>query len=374
MEKIKKRKTIFYLGVVTILLLVFGYQIYFSPIRLIGKHSPNNSGYVDYSEVTIQDNNLFILMNGHFEYPETLLAFDISDRGNPEIISETMLPELLGNVGGITIDGDYLFIVSSKRGILIVDISDAQSPQIVTAYNGATNGFYNSPLLINNNTGYIREYIKDEDYEQLHILSLEDPLAITELSITRNGGEPLLVENTYLYTRVERSETQQLDNYDYLSLLDISDLSSPFVVKEFYNFIQLMAVEIQGDKMYISAHDNILVADISDPINPIILGDLDGYVDKFVADNNYIYYLYTFGVGVLDVSNPSSPVIIDQSLIRQGRDFVLVDEFIYLANASDGLFVYKINQKIPLPFLKLSSLWYQGRVTLSEIWYRLLGF
>lgn len=374
MVKLKKKKIALYLVLLTLLIILAGYIIYTSPIRLIEKYKPLGSENTGYSEVDFQDNNLFVLLIPFSEDPEKLIIFDISDRSKPKKISETIFSGLLENVKGVTIVDDYMYIVSPKRGILIVDISDTQSPRIVTEYNGANNGFYASAVLIDNNIGFVREYIKDEDREQLHILSLEDPLAITELSIIRNGGEPLLVENNYLYTRVHSPEAQQLASNNYLSILDISDPSSPVVVKEFFDFIQLMAIEIQGDKMYISAHDNILVADISDPINPIILGELDGYVDEFVADNNYVYYLYTFGVGVIDVSDSRNPAIIDQDGIHQGRDFILIDEFIYLVDGYDGLFVYKTNQKTPSPFLKLSSLWFQVGDLLDEILYKILVF
>jgi len=369
MIKLEKKKIGLIFVPLFFLMLAGVYFIYFSPIRFVGKYEASDDpDFSAYSELGSHDNNLFVLREGHNVYPDELLIFDISERSKPELISGTEFSPSLGGVRGMTIDGEYLFIVSITRGILVVDISRMQSPQLVSEYDWEQHGGYGSTLLVRDKIGYIRSVITDEAErdEQLYVLSLENPLAITVLSATREGGTPLSIENNYLYTAAMFDAQQSARRY--LKILDVSDPGNPVVVKELFDVDSLTDAQIQGEKLYLSGGDGFLVADISDPANPLMLGKVEWVSDEIVVDKQYVYALHPWYVQVIDVSDANKPVIIDAERITQGRDFTLVDDYIYVVDWSDGLFVYKTNHATPSLYKRLSSYFYKIQEWFWSLW------
>ena len=346
MVKLERKKQIVVIFLVS-LGLILGYRYYFSPIRQIEKYS-SEEDFSQFMYTAANDDYLYVIKIQSLN-KDKLLVFDIANPDNTEIVKEQSFTKSLGTVMGMTIYNDFMFLVSQQRGILVFDISNPTSPHLEKEFNFSKDGHYYSPLLISNNIGYISEIIPGEraedDIYKLHILYVGEPLSIKEISNILNGGKPLAKQGNYLYTAVLRSDNQLSQFPNHLGVLDVSDPNKPIIVKEFYDINLIGDMDIKNNLLYISVNDQLLVADASEPIDPIFIGHINLPVGEIIIHGNYLYYMNFFAIEVIDVSNPNSPRVIDKKKLSQARDFVLADGYLYLIDSYDGLFIYKTLEK-----------------------------
>ncbi len=117
--------------------------------------------------------------------------------------------------------------------------------------------------------------------------------------------------------------------------------------------IEPTAIAIDGTKLYAASgpweeHPIFVVADISDTSAPAILGTCeDGcpYDGVMVAKGNYVYHSASeeggdkTAIGVVDVSNPASPVVLDFLNLGEGvvaQAFDIKDSFLYVQGVQNA--------------------------------------
>ena len=336
---------------------------------MVDKFKPRGASYDEYHEIAIQDNYLFVINEGFYDAQNELLIFDILGKKNLRSISKLTFPEELGHVFGMTFYNNYLFITCGFEGILVLDISNPHMPHQVAVYKADGNVFFNSPLLIKNGVGYVNEMFRDDSDQsqtRLNILSLDNLFAIKKISTLENVGIPLVIKNNYLYTKILRPKNQDLKVSNYLGILDISTSEKPVLVEEFFDINELQVAKIQDNKLYLGGNNLFYITDISNYTNPIVLGKIEVYADDIIIDKNYAYFLQTFYVGAIDISNPETPTLIGGDRIDQGDGFVFKNNFIYLVDRYYGVYTYKINKKVPSAFLEIASYWFQARNMLYD--------
>ncbi len=115
------------------------------------------------------------------------------------------------------------------------------------------------------------------------------------------------------------------------NVIDLSDPTHPDIIGELtipdYEFISIWP---HGDYVYTSVNNNLAVINVSDPSNPtlgptVLLPEIPGYL-VFHGDNAYVG---SNGLTVLDISEPSSPVVIaEHPLIKTERGFGMFDHYL----------------------------------------------
>lgn len=232
----------------------------------------------------------------------------------PSIISSVADPSLYVGSKQSIIDGNYHYSANTvKNGLTITDISDPNSPTVVS-------NFFDEKL---QNTQAITKvgnyiYLGGSFADQFSIMDVTNPANPTfigeYLSSTHiDDPKDIIVEGNYAFVAANRS--------DKLTVLDISNPVTPTYVTHIYDATLLNGINRivkSGNYIYAgTGFDYITVIDVTNPLTPSIVGSvtdatlLDNIQNmELVGTNLYTVSMYTDCLTVTDVSTPSNPTII----------------------------------------------------------------
>ena len=369
MIKNKKRFLVIFLGAASLLLVVV--FKHYSPLRLVGKYDPGIFGTTEFEYIATQNNTIFILSNDYSDGSGEigkLLVFDALPPDKPKLISTLTFQPNLGRAAGITVNGNYLYVVTmGSYGILTIDISNLESPRLISNYSPPKNSIFHSELIISNNIGYVENFLieNNDRFRRLSVLSMENPKAIKQLTIVPELGYPLWKIGDYLYIQLAPYHPSPMypnsSIYDYpLGILDVSNPESPKLVKEMYDLRFPTDADANDSWLYFSSFSGILAVDISNPMPQPVLKYNDYNMDKILVDEDTGYFIGgRLQMYVVDLSSEKKSKVIFRDNLSQGMDFVRVGDYIYMTDAFDGLLIYKINRSTPAWRNNLAAFFYR---------------
>ena len=116
------------------------------------------------------------------------------------------------------------------------------------------------------------------------------------------------------------SDVEYYDHYVYLTsdndptlIIDIADPANPVALGTFGPGRHTLSVA--GDRLYTNGSGGVRIYSLTDPTNPTLLGAYDPfYIHDILVRNDTMYTagIYGDGIDIVDVSNPSSPALIER--------------------------------------------------------------
>jgi hypothetical protein len=167
---------------------------------------------------------------------------------------------------------------------------------------------------------------EDGDHENVELLS----------TISGVGSSDICISGNYAYTTSGG-----------LTIIDISDNMSPSIVLE--NFSDAERIDVVGNYAYLgTASLELQIVDVSDPVNPILMGSTNLYDipnDVIVVDS-YAYVSGYDGFSIIDVLDPENPFEVswtaDGNVVGNLYSIEVVEDFIYLIRGN-GVALYSIS-------------------------------
>jgi hypothetical protein len=226
-------------------------------------------------------------VEGRYAYAagDGLAVIDVSDPGSPILVAQT---DIVEDAWGVALEGDHFFVAEDEAGLRIVDVSDPGNP--------------------------------------LEIGLCDTPGYATQVAL--NGS--------YAYVA---------DDEAGLRVIDVSDPTAPYEVGVGVIPDRAHAVCIQNEFAFVAGH-RFNVFDITDPVNPLLVGYLPGYDCEMDLDlaGDFAYVVSISGhMRVIDISIPSSPVQISSLATGPGVEISVVDGLAYIASLSNALQVIDIS-------------------------------
>jgi hypothetical protein len=217
----------------------------------------------------------------------------------PLIQSEARFGE--GIVREILIVNNIAYLADDFGGVVIVDVSNPQSPIKLGEFNegGRTRGLcYNDDLL------FVANYELG-----LQILDVSDPTQPTKLGTFYDGGNASSV-------CVRGDRAYLADGFDGFEIIDISSPEAPTEIAQgddipllsYYSKIQII-----DDKAYLLSDSGFAIYSISENTGDTLGEALGIYIGSYPTDiivNNGVAYLTGGTIVVIDVSDPEDPIII----------------------------------------------------------------
>jgi hypothetical protein len=321
-----------------------------------------------------------IELSGHYAYclyENGLIVLDISNIASPIIVSQLPMPSDSYHMGRgkISIQGHFAYIISFYHRMFIIDISDPALPAITGIYDGG--GIYSyGDLAVSGNYAYISVgasiYVVD-------ISNPSNPEFVTQVSTSYAAGR-VSIQGNYLYvakgpfggmvfdisnpenpTSVGSLHTDFGEigisvsvsgNYAYLGeyghkvdIFNISNPRNPQNVGEFLGQNAINDIGICDEYAYLCETNVLEVINVSDPSSPVLINtyNIDAYGIYFSGNTAY-FSIPTTGLMFLNVTNPVIPDTL--SIIRSGEvvnNVYLVNNRAYLACGKGGLFIYDIS-------------------------------
>jgi hypothetical protein len=294
----------------------------------VGFITPANEYYID---MEIQDNLLF------FVYRDTgIQIFDISDPLNP---IDYGVYNIDGLIVHISVSNDYAYISYLPDRILILDVSDPEHISEVGLYYPITWAHYS---YVHDDYLYLICYDSDSGSRYLSILDITNPENPIELG-------HCVIESYFVSITVNENYAYLCNSHNGISIIDISDPSSPFIAEIFDDLTGARQIVISDDIAYIidsnpyhQYDSGLKVCDISDPLN---FSELGYYYTPHLSNGVFLNGEYVY------MSNRKHLMILDcsQALnVDDDNDAALPTEF-SITNAYPNPFNPTLNIEISLP-------------------------
>ncbi len=248
-------------------------------------------------------------------------VLDITDPTNPGTLASIPLP---GDLIGVTVAGEYAYVAAGDSGLHVVDVFDVTVPAELGSLSNPS-GVLDAVF-----SGDVASVLDESGF--FRTVDISDPtlpVEIGSLSIGATFYGGLSADGDHVYVAT----------WDNFLAIDISTPSAPVILGSDPTSSGL-AIAIGGDYAYTAdASNGLRIMDISDPTAPsqvgyyntpgtaynvVVAGDL-----AYVADGD-------LGIQILDVSDPTLPSLVaTYSHTRDPvfyRDIAIDGNFAYLAD------------------------------------------
>lgn len=253
-----------------------------------------------------------------------LAIVDVSDPANPLLVGMYDTP---GTANDVAVDGNLAYVADGFMGLQIIDVDDPAVPVLRGSYGNWRN--YERIAL----SGGLAYVFDSESGYRLRILDV------------RNPDEPFEI-GSYLSQRVygmaeSGDRVYMVGSHATLEVVDISEPANPEANASLRISVPSSPnrLVLEGNNLYVVDGSELLIADVSDPSNPVILGfyDTREYILDLVVSNGLAYVISeAAGLSVIDFSNPASPILRGTSILSDGaRNIAIADNLALVMRSSD---------------------------------------
>jgi len=249
-----------------------------------------------------------------------LAVLDVSDPGNPTMVGVS--PVLSDIVRGVAASGYYAYTVSWDGCLSVIDVHNPRRPSIVgTAWVEGRDALW--AVAVSDHYAYIAAGLAG-----MIVMDISDPKNVEEVTRCNSGssgeqcdrlGETIdvFVQGHYAYVAA-----RGIPGWDAgLSIVDISNPRSPAKVGAYQTpmpqdgLSTWRTVFVSGHYAYVGDYSGMRIVDTSDPSVPKEVGSYQtfGGVDDLFVSDQYAY-LASGSLQIVDVSNPSNPLLISWAL------------------------------------------------------------
>ncbi|HAS8478182.1 TPA: hypothetical protein I7768_14410 [Vibrio vulnificus] len=220
----------------------------------------------------------------HENFSATLNANVI--RFEPEPLSVINIP---GYANNVDVSGDFAYVAAGNSGLVVVDLSDRRSPQLVAEIDS---------------DGVAIDVVADGSYVYL-----------------ADGGKGL-------------------------KIYDVSDNANPRFVGGADTAGLAQDLAVQGDLVYLAdSVGGIQVFDVSDRTLPVSIGQVNGVgnVMSVAVDGNILAAVSTTELFIIDVTFPSVPAVVSSVRLSNLKEVVISDGYAYIAGYTSGYYIYDLS-------------------------------
>ncbi len=275
-----------------------------------------------------------------------LNSYFLSESFTPEVIAEVPDTE---NAWCMRTAGDYCYAVQPWENMLkVIDMSNPENPVVVGSEEmGFTRAFgialteesSKTPLAFIGGSG------DPKGFSIVDISDPADPRLIATVPLPFDTGE-FDIEGHYLYIPADYGE---------IEIYDISNPLTPVFVDSMEFSFSISYIKVIDDTMYIGrrvgSHSAMFIVDVSDPHNPVLLGESDATRApcEIVIREQYIHVADSSnGFLIFDASDPGNIELISRTNLGMNLESIeIVGDYAYLANKTTDSGVQVINISDP---------------------------
>jgi len=328
---------------------------------------------------------------GYLLVPYGLRILDFSYTLSPTIIGELGLPR---DLNSITIQDTLAYIAAEGDGLYIVDISDSQNLQIIMHYYPFDHERIvecipqDSLVIVGIEQTQKIQILQQLESDSLLLLSTLDPqiniiddMVLVDEYLYVGGrnpgvkyacqvidiGDPLNPDIVFSFQDpnlfIESFTLNEhllyiADLNNELRIWDVSDPASPQFIWISDQPSGLRKIEINSEVAYIVDSSRFFVLSIEDLGRPFIQSEilLEGYPSDLKVKESYAYVVADDeGLYVIDVSDPTSPYIVNQHTdsLSGSRGIVLRDSLAFICDILDGMKILNISDPQDIEFISM---------------------
>ncbi|MHA1221070.1 MAG: hypothetical protein ACTSQB_04985, partial [Candidatus Heimdallarchaeota archaeon] len=255
--------------------------------------------------------------------------FNITTKSSPTLLGAFFN---YGLVCDLDIDEDLAYMVTTY-GLVILDISDSENPQLVNHTHMYDENHLGLRILVHEEIAYVvlKGYLRIFDVSNPY-----NPILLNEtLNIWQTWD--MKIRGNYLYTA----------HLSYIRIIDISDPSTPVIVTSYHNVLDAKGLSLKDNYLFLACENSgIRVLDITTLASPSIFTSFNfgGNVKTCVVDGDYLYtYAFTNGLYAINISDMNSIDLVDsETLITSAynNNMVVEGQYIYFTSDTSGVYIY----------------------------------
>ncbi len=259
-----------------------------------------------------------------------MVVVNISDPSMPYMISYYETPDYPNK---IYVDGQYVFITDQSGNISIVDVSDPFFPELVYTLHAFE--FSADYIVVTGNQAYVTDYDYDQFYVFDNVFDFQTPTEIGTFS----------VPDRFLKVDIAGSYAYFANEDDGLRIFDISNLEEPIEVGSFDTPREVMNLKVRDTFAYLAEDNGFRIVNIANPATLFEVSYLalpDDANSVFLLGNYSYVACDNDGLRIIDISIPSTPVVIGSYDTGDATDLFVVDTFAYIADGSSGIRILNV--------------------------------
>jgi hypothetical protein len=257
---------------------------------------------------------------------------DVSDPASPVSIGKFDSP---GSAVELQLAGNRAYLADGDHGMAILDLTNPTAPVVLGTYNPGV-------LCLDVKVVGNRAYLACAD-AGLHIVDITDPANPVQLG-------------AYLPTSAEwfpwANKLQVVGNVVYLAtgffvVVDVSDPTNPVELSRWDKTV-VPDCRVSGNRLYLATGDDgVVVFDVTTPANPVRLTKVPapGGAYATLLQGNRVFT----HSGVVDVSNPVSPVLLGRypQMAWGDQGITVVGDLVYLPSGATRLSILRMQTGEP---------------------------
>lgn len=262
-----------------------------------------------------------VVASGDYVYvankAEGFQVVDVSDKESPALVT-TLTYQGYRDTGDIALSGSYAY--ATLHGLTVIDVSSPREPSVVGTYYEAPNAY--SGIAVSGDFVFAGGWTRG-----VTVFDVSNPAApIVAATLDTNGEtKDVAVANGYLYVA---------DGSAGLKIVDVADPTNPVLRASYKTLGYAYGITVVGSTVYLADGADVDIFDVADPTNPTLTGRYEpGLKNPFAFDiavsGDYGYVSHGMdGVLVLDVSDTDRepPVITmlgdDPAVVTVGDTYI----------------------------------------------------
>jgi hypothetical protein len=214
----------------------------------------------------------------------------VADVSNPALPSLVGSYDTTGSAEAIVVDGNYAYVADGSAGVQVVDISD---PARIVRVGGYVPTGFCRDITLAGNYGYL---VSDDGV--LEILDLTDPANPSPKGQCLIGGTPQSIQVVGNYAFIAAGSAG-------LQIVNVSEPTNPQRAGNFTPSGSIRSVRVVDGYAYVTGSGGVRVLDISDPSKPLLINSYPATstsASSFQIAGNYAYFLDgEWGMRVLEL-------------------------------------------------------------------------
>jgi len=284
------------------------------------------------------------------------LGVQVVEISNPSYINGTAFYRLENGINDIAIDNNFAYISTELNGIETSNSLPDLSSRV---------DWHNMPYsFVDAAVGDKYTYLLSN--KGLLTVDFPEPNVFNQISFNRinaNNIRDLEVSNEYAYVASSSG----------LSIIHLTSTGIPDdgIYSELKG-INLESIAIEGNFVYASGSKGLRIIDVSNPIQPIIVGfyETEKWAYDLAKHGNYIYlFVKDEGLSIIDISNLSEPTKVGFYTLTSGfiRAITSIDSYVYIASGNGGLRILDVaNPVIPIEIGYLDEIGYVQDINIKN--------
>jgi subtilase family serine protease len=264
----------------------------------------------------------------------------ILDVSTPDTPREVGFLWMESNADQISVSGGLAYVASST-GLSVIDISEPASPKLIGALTNSDGSVMPQELLVRGGFAYVAA--QQNGLLVYDVKTPSAPVLIHRLA-EEYGVKDLAIQDQLAYVVTN-------------SGLFIYDLSQPWLTEPIGYYNDLLYPEyisIDGNNLVVGNWSTVWILSLEEPISPQFRGSYDfgnqswfSSLTNVLVDDHHVYLTRRqSGVEVLDISNPSSPILIHTIETPHQANQLTAGEdgFVYVADGASGIQIFPLLQ------------------------------